>query len=225
MGCSLRGTQPIRVGLVHVLTLTCPFLTSKPMLSDEILRAAEKNGPNSNPRGPGGPQGPPPPMPGPGPGGPGPGPGPGSGPASMQASPRLPQGLPQQQRNVLQRPHQGPPPGQGFPPNGAPPPGRGFDPRMGPPPDPRMGPPPGGMPPLGTSAKNPSAVSRSNVFWIAGMDPRMQGPPPGHPQYRGPPPGPGQMAMQGFPPQQVPPLGPMGPGYGMPPPQQQGRRI
>jgi hypothetical protein len=86
-------------------------------------------------------------MPGPGPGGPGPG---GPGPVSMQGGPRSLQGPAQPQRNVLHRPHQGPPPGQGFPPNGAPPPGRGFDPRMGP--------PPGGMPPLGTSAKPLSAV-------------------------------------------------------------------
>ena len=107
-------------------------------------------------------QGPPPPMGGPGPGGPGPGP----GPVSMQVSPRSPQAPPQPQRNVL---HRGPPPGQGFPPNGVPPPGRGFDPRMGP--------PPGGMPPMGMSAKKKplSAMSRSDIFGLQGWTPGCKG--------------------------------------------------
>jgi hypothetical protein len=102
-------------------------------------------------------------MPGPGPGGPGSGP----GPVSMQVSPRSPQ-APPQQRSVLHRPHQGPPPGQGFPPGSAPPHGRGFDPRMGP--------PPGGMPPLGTSATTLSAVSRSDIFGLQGWTPGCKGP-------------------------------------------------
>ena len=106
-------------------------------------------------------------MPGPGPGPGGPGPGPGPGPVPMQVNPRSPQAPPQPQRNVLHRPQQGPPPGQGFPPNGVPPPGRGFDPRMGP--------PPGGLPPMGTS-KAYSAMSRSDIFGLQGWTPGCKGP-------------------------------------------------
>ncbi|TFK76515.1 hypothetical protein BDN72DRAFT_785487 [Pluteus cervinus] len=144
------------------------------LLDDEIMKAAEKNGP------------PPAPTPvslrDPGPGGPAPGGRPGPGPAPQQRPP------PPQHSQSIPAPNGRPPPNpqamRNFPPPGpAPPnagpgmPGYGPGPGQRPPPPqqqmrpgPGMGPPPGQMPPGNYGARPPQ---------MQGQPPMQQQPPPG----------------------------------------------